>query len=53
MKTLEENHDRQKPLSTFRLEIPANHPIGSDHAHGKLGWKTGRKTAFWGRQVST
>ena len=52
MKTLETKPWRAKPLSTFRLETPANHPIGSDHAHGKLGWKTGRKTAFWGRQVS-
>ena len=30
MKTLETKPWRAKPLSTFRLETPANHPIGSE-----------------------
>lgn len=53
MKTLEDKTMTGKTA----VNLPAGNPptilLVLNHTYGKLGRKTGRKTAFWGRQVST
>lgn len=48
MKTLEENHDRQNRCQPSGWKSQPTILLVLNHTYGKLGRKTGRKTAFLG-----